>query len=186
MKMTKRIISYNENFVILHDTIPDKLEVTSEDTQKLFGIDNIIDLTAFEYLKIKIPFEFGTTFQNCKSSNPLFEQYISWFNNWRRDCIYNAYNWRKNTEIFQYITNNEDVQVYLHKLQNLRFLNYEVGRDTSEVRGSDFERITAINASNYINSIGRAKLQTIPTEEGKVILKNDDLRDIGTNTNGSD
>jgi len=186
MKMTKRIMSYNENFVIVHDTIPDKLETTSQDTQKLFGIESIIDLTSFEYLKTKIPFEFGTTFLTCKSSNPLFDQYTLWMNNWRHDSIDSSYEWRKNTEIFEYITNNEDLQVYIRKLENLRFLNYEVGLESiREVLANDLKRITAINASNYINSIGRIELQTIPTEDGTVILKNHDLRDVGTNTNGS-
>jgi len=92
----------------------------------------------------------------------------------------------KNTEIFEYITNNEDLQVYISKLENLRFLNYEVGLESiREVLANDLKRITAINASNYINSIGRIELQTIPTEDGTVILKNHDLRDVGTNTNGS-
>jgi hypothetical protein len=185
--MTKRILSYSDKFTIVHDTKPDNIETTSTDTQKLFGVDTIGDLIAFEYLKTKLPFKFGSAFETCKSSNPLFEQYTSWLENWRRESAHSRYEWREKMQTFQHITSNEDIQIYVRKLSTLRFVNYDLGIHTNtSIVEAELKKAIALKASNYINSIDRSELQTVSTDDGKVILKNDNLRDIGNNTNGSE
>ena len=83
---------------------------------------------------------------NHKAGNPVHTAYVEWENSWRPQSISSSYNWRISSENFAELL-ADDVQKYLNELSLISCVS---------LKQDELQR-----ASEYINSIGRAELQTV-------------------------
>lgn len=113
----------------------------------LLNINNDTDLQLLKLViqktNLQLTFE---QLMNHKAGNPVHMAYVEWENNWRPQSISSSYNWRISSENFADLL-ADDVQKYLDELSHISCVS---------LKQDELQR-----ASDYINSIGRAELQTV-------------------------
>ena len=170
--MKNRLLTYCDDHILNTAELPLSNDL-EDDLKKLLMVEKGDKISSLEFLRINLNIgDYNTMFSDCLSTNPIIDACENWLTTWRNDAIQTQPTWRKNTELYSLIRNNNEINGYIKKINNIIFLSYDDLKYTpEEALKLEKQRIISQDASTYINSMERPDLITEVNEEGLVVIK---------------